>query len=136
MSFEEALATQPAWVQIWVTIMGLVIAVSVVAMLIHAPTRRDAVIVAVAMAATVAAMQWLYAKVGYVRLLGIVHVVIWTPLVIYLWRRLSDPRIASPFRQLICLFLATLIVSLAFDYADVARYLLGERGSMIPSARG
>jgi len=35
-----------------------------------------------------------------------------------------------PFRLAIWLFLATLAVSLAFDYIDVVRYLLGEGGSM------
>lgn len=32
-----------------------------------------------------------------------------------------------PFNEAIC----TLAISLVFDYTDVARYLLGERGSMI-----
>lgn len=76
-------------------------------------------------------MMWLYDQVGYVRLLGIVHVVIWTPLAIYLWQRLKNAEIVVPFRQIIWVFLATMVVSLAFDYADVVRYLLGERGSMV-----
>ncbi len=38
---------------------------------------------------------------------------------------------ALPFRLVIWVFVATLAVSLAFDYVDVVRYLLGERDSMI-----
>jgi hypothetical protein len=35
------------------------------------------------------------------------------------------------FRLVIWVFVATLAVSLAFDYVDVVRYLLSERDSMI-----
>jgi hypothetical protein len=66
--------------------------------------------------------------------LGIVHVVLWTPLVVYLWGRAKNGEITLPFRLVIWLFVATLVVSLAFDYIDVARYLLGERDSMIQAA--
>ena len=133
MTFEEAIATQPAWVQYWVNAMGLVILVSFVAMLFSARTRRDALVVFVAMAATFGCMMLLYQQVGYVRLLGIVHIVFWTPLALYLWHRLKDTSITAPFRQVIWLLLAVMVVSLAFDYADVARYLAGERASLIPS---
>ena len=134
MSFEEAVATQPQWVQVWVMILGLAILGSVIALLFQRPTRRDAIVIALVMVATVVAMQWLYGQVGYVRLLGIVHVVLWTPLVFYLWRRLGDPEIAALFRQIVIVLIVFLLVSLAFDYVDVARYLLGERASMIPAA--
>jgi len=39
-------------------------------------------------------------------------------------------RNANTFPVAIWLFVATLAVSLAFDYIDVVRYLLGEGGSM------
>ncbi|MGI9406686.1 MAG: hypothetical protein ACR2O4_09980 [Hyphomicrobiaceae bacterium] len=133
MTFEEALATQAAWIQYWVMAMGIVIAATIIVLLFSRPTRRDAVSIAATMAATFLAMNWLYGQIGYVRLLGIVHVILWTPLVIYLWRRLQDASITPPFRQMIWLLIATLTVSLAFDYADVIRYLLGEQGSMIPA---
>ncbi len=134
MSFEEAIATQPAWIQYWVNAMGLVFVVSIVVLLFSASTRRDAVVMIATLAATFGAMMWLYGQVGYVRLLGVVHVVLWTPLAIYLWRRLADATIGTPFRQTIWLVLAVIVVSLAFDYVDVGRYALGERASMIPNA--
>ncbi len=133
MSLEEAIATQPSWVQWWINWMGIVIVGSMIALLFSKTTRRDSAVILVTSLAVFFLMMWLYQQVGFVRLLGIVHVVIWTPLAIYFWRRLRNPAIATPFRQVIWVFLATIIVSLMFDYVDVVRYLLGERESMVPA---
>ena len=130
MTFDEALATQPQWVRLWIMWMALAILTTIVVLLFSKATRRDAAVVLVTNIGVYFAMMWLYEQVGYVRLLGIVHVIFWTPLALYLWWRLKDTSITTPFRQVIWLFLATVIISLAFDYADVVRYLLGERASM------
>lgn len=132
MTFNEALATQPAWIQYWVMFMGIVIVGAALLLLVSKPTRRDGLIVVASMALTAVIMNWLYGKVGYVRLLGAVHVAFWTPLVLYLWNRLGDVAIVTPFRQVVWLLMGVLVVSLAFDYVDVARYLLGERDSLVP----
>jgi len=132
MSFEEAIATQPQWVQYWLNWMGLVIVATFGVLLFSKTTRRDSLIILATMIAAYFSMVWLYQQLGFVRLLGIVHVILWTPLAVYLWNRLKNPQITTPFRQIIWLFLATITVSLMFDYADVVRYVLGERGSMVP----
>jgi len=130
MSFEDAIATQSTWVRYWVSWMGIAIIGTMIALLFSKATRRDSAIILATTAIVYFLMMWLYQKVGFVRLLGIVHVVIWTPLAAYLLWRLRDPEITAPFRQVIIVFLATIVLSLAFDYVDVARYILGERGSM------
>ena len=130
MTFDEALATQPEWVRVWIMCMAVVIVVTIVALLFSKATRRDAAVILVAMLAVYPSMMWLYGQVGYVRLLGIVHLIFWTPLVGYLFWRLKDASIITPFRQIIWLFLAIILISLAFDTADVVRYVLGERASM------
>lgn len=132
-AFEEALSTQPQWVQIWVQFLGAVIVITAVTLLFSKATRRDAVVIILSTICVYVAMLWAFQQFGFVRLLGAVHVVFWTPLAIYLYRRLRDPAIGTPFRQIIWLFLAAIIVSLAFDYADVIRYALGERASMLPA---
>jgi hypothetical protein len=131
MTFEQALATQPAWIQIWVSWMGIALTASMIALAFSRTTRRDAAIILAVTVPLYFSMMWLYEQVGYVRLLGIVHVVFWTPLALYLWRRLQDPAIVTPFRQVIWIVLATITISLAFDYVDVARYALGERESLV-----
>ena len=133
MSFEEAIATQPTWIQIWVSWMGIAILGTMTALAFSKPTRQDSLIILAVTVPMYFAMMWLYDQFGYVRLLGIVHVVLWTPLAIYLWQRLKNAAIVTPFRQVIWILLATILISLAFDYADVVRYVLGERGSMVPA---
>nr|MBX2805548.1 hypothetical protein [Hyphomicrobiales bacterium] len=122
MTFEEALALQPQWVQLWVMFMSIVLIGSVVMLLISKATRRDALIVFLANVPNVLLIQWLYDQLGYVRLLGLPHVLFWTPLVFYLFMRLKNHEIVTPFRQVIWLLLITITVSLVFDYDDVARY--------------
>ncbi len=134
MTLEQALAMQPQWVQWWTTWMGIVIIVTMVALLFSKATRGDAAIIFATNVLVFIAMNWLYNQLGMVRLLGIAHVLFWTPLALYIWKRLKNPDIGSPFRQVIWVFLATIIVSLVFDYADVARYVLGERETMIPAS--
>lgn len=131
MSFEDAMTTQPQWVQWWVTWMGIAMVATMIVLVFSKATRRDALVILLTTIAMYFAMMWLYDQLGLVRLLGIVHVVFWTPLAIYLWYRLNDPAIVTPFRQIIWVFLTTIVISLAFDYTDVVRYALGERGSMV-----
>ena len=132
MTFEDALATQPQWLQLWVVFMGSVIIASFVTLLFSKTTRLDALLILLANLGVYVAMMWLYQQVGFVRLLGIVHVLLWTPLALYLWGRLKNPAIDFPFRQAIWLLLSTMFVSLLFDYTDVVRYWLGDTMSMVP----
>ena len=134
MSFEDAIAQQPQWVQIWVKVMTVVVIGAFLILLFSKATRRDSLAILIAMVPIMLMMQWLYDTLGYTRLLGLPHVIFWTPLAVYLWWRLSDPGINAPFRQVIWVLLATITVSLAFDYVDVARYLLGERAALVTPA--
>jgi len=65
----------------------------------------------------------LYNIFGYVRILGLSHIIAWTPLLIFLLGR------RHPFSQenwagrYLYWFMAVITVSLVFDYIDVARYL-------------
>ena len=131
MTFDQALAAQPDWIRFWVLWMGGVIFASLVIFLLSKTTRRDALVIFVTNLGVYAAMMWLFQQVGFVRLLGIVHVVFWTPLAIYLWVRLKGPTIVTPYKQVMWLLLATMLVSLLFDYSDVVRYLLGDTASMV-----
>lgn len=124
-AFAADVASAPLWVQYWLNFMGVVLALSIP----FAFARVEARWALLVTAASLPAMIALHSLVGYVRLLGLVHVVIWTPFVIYLWRRREHWRVKATLsgKWILILFL-TMIVSLAFDYADVARWLLGERG--------
>lgn len=131
MTFNEAIAQQPQWVQIWVNVMGIILIGSLIVFLFSKTTRRDALILLLANIANIALMQWMYAELGYVRLLGLPHVLFWTPLAVYFFIRLKNPAIHAPFRQVMWILLLTMVISLGFDYADVVRYLLGETAPMV-----
>lgn len=68
----------------------------------------------------------LYGTFGYVRLLGLSHILVWTPLMIYLLRE------RKPFGQenwagrYLHWFMIMATISLAFDYVDLARYFMGD----------
>ncbi|KIC21464.1 hypothetical protein [Leisingera sp. ANG-Vp] len=127
MTLEEAIATQPQWVQIWLNLLFFGGFVLPLALLIWKPSRiAGAATVAVSIAAA-GGVYWIYGQLGYVRLLGLPHVLLWTPLVIWLWRQRQRTDMPALPRHIILAVSAVLSVSLAFDYADVARYLLGER---------
>jgi len=130
--FNEAmfmLAT--GWMTVWLYWMAFAITVTPLVLILSKATRLDAVIVFLTNMAMLVGMSWLYDVVGYVRLMGIVHVILWTPLLIYLVRRARTGEMPLICRLVMWMFAATLAVSLVFDYTDTLRYLLGERASMI-----
>ncbi len=134
MTFGEALATQPQWVQIWVAWLSLVLIVTPIVLVFWRKTWVDAAILAVSLVVMFAFMQWLYGEVGFVRLLGLPHVVVWTPLAFYVWTRIRSKETPGIPKAALTIFLISIVISLGFDYVDVARWLLGERGSMIPES--
>ena len=73
-------------------------------------------------------MTALFAWNGYNRLLGLGHVVFWTPVAVMLWRSGAVREATGGFGTWVRVAFATYVVSLVVDYADVARYLLGDRG--------
>lgn len=70
-------------------------------------------------------MEMLFQQIGFVRLLGIVHIVFWTPLLIYLFRRVSKIARKTFFGVYIRIYMLTISISLVIDYVDVVRYFLG-----------
>jgi hypothetical protein len=62
---------------------------------------------------------------GYNRFLGLSHVVAWTPLLVYLWRRRGEFEGSSLVERWIRVLFVTNLISLVIDYVDVGRYLLG-----------
>ncbi len=73
-------------------------------------------------------MGQLYEMLGFVRLLGFTHILAWTPLQIYLWRRREIIKVKPvQSRTFFAALFVINLIPLAFDYTDLARYILGER---------
>ncbi|MEX0316548.1 MAG: hypothetical protein AB3N21_01260 [Ruegeria sp.] len=127
MTFEEALAVQSLWVRIWVTWLVIGAFILPLGLLIWRNTRIAGLVTVAASVVAGMGVQWIYDQLGYVRLMGLPHIIIWVPVVLYLYR-LQGNRELSPWAvRLIWVIMATLLVSLAFDIVDVGRYALGER---------
>ncbi|MEZ5967467.1 MAG: hypothetical protein R3C00_00165 [Hyphomonas sp.] len=120
------IAKQPQWVQVWLDIMMVVLlGLSAVFSFVRVEARW--VLAGFLLGAV--AMLGLYSQIGYSRLLGLAHVIFWTPVLIYLLRRRAKWRLKETWSgKWIALAAIVMTVSLAFDYSDVARWLLGERG--------
>lgn len=112
---------EPAWLVIWVAWLALVNTASILFV-----RHREARVVLVAWLGNGVTMALLFEAVGYVRLLGLSHLLWWSPLLAWLgWRHAHVPRQGLYGRWLWTLF-ATNLVSLVVDGVDVVRYLLGD----------
>lgn len=118
-------ANSPAWVSHWVNVMSLVL----FAGLPFVFFRRQARWTWLLLILGAASVLTLYAQTGYSRLLGLGHVIFWTPALIYLWHQRAHWNVRSTwFGKWAIAASVVIAISLAFDYADVSRWLLGERG--------
>ena len=69
---------------------------------------------------------WSFSAKGFVRLLGIGHIV-WVPMVVWLWARLEVAPASGFFRYWLLATIALVSLSLLIDAVDITRYLRGER---------
>jgi hypothetical protein len=125
MTLTEAIALQPAWVGIWLNVL---LGGAFVLPLTLFIWRRTRIVAAVILAANVfgaLGVEWMYSQMGYVKLLGLPHILFWTPLAIYLVTKITEAGMPVWPRRIMMLVLATIVISLAFDYADAIRYFLG-----------
>ena len=132
MTLNEAIATQPMAIRIWIGWLMIVMVSGTAILLAWKDTRKDGLVAAAATLANILMMRWLYEQVGYVRLLGLPHILAWTPLAAYLFLRLKQGGMPVIPRRFATAFLISITISLGFDYVDVARWLLGERAPLIP----
>ena len=127
MTFEEATALQPAWVGIWLNILLFGAFILPVALLFWKQSRITAIVTLVASALSAAGVIWIFNELGYVKLMGLSHIIFWTPLVFFLFSKAKQPDMPAWPRRILWFVMVTIVISLAFDYVDVARYFLGER---------
>ena len=131
MTFEEAIALQPQWVQIWLNLLLGGAFILPIALLISRQSRVAGIVTLIVSLTAGFAVMWLFDRLGYVKLLGLPHILLWTPLVIYLFGQFRRPDMPQIPKVILGLVLATILISLAFDYVDVLRYILGERGPSV-----
>lgn len=120
-SQEAYISALPLWVQWWMNWMGVVLFLG---SLIFAFVGVEARWLLLAMFLTIPATFLVGYAVGWNNLWGITHLVLWTPVAIYMARRFSQIEVKSVYGVWYVLALATLWISLIFDVKDVGQYLL------------
>lgn len=82
----------------------------------------EPVAVIVSFIAAAVAMGWLYEQVSYMRLLGLAHVVCWTPAYAWVISRRHALTSGSLFAKWVYVYLIIAGISLVIDVVDVARH--------------
>ena len=122
MNFMKALLKLP---RLWVVWVGLLMTVNMLAPLFFMTTLEGKVVLGTMMASA-GLMLFIFAQKGFVRLLGLGHV-LWIPLILWLFGRV-DFAIPDTGLEAWVLTVITLNgLSLVIDAVDVVRYLRGER---------
>lgn len=109
----------------WVAWVGLLMLANMITPLFFIETLEAQVVLGAMMAGAAIQMS-IFRMKGFVRLLGIGHI-LWIPMVIWLAIGFNPERLASPFGLWVATVVILNSVSLLIDAADVARYINGER---------
>ncbi|NOD62518.1 MULTISPECIES: hypothetical protein [unclassified Ruegeria] len=125
--FNLIVAQQPQWIQIWLNVLSFGAFLLPISLLIWKQTRLTAIITVVGSVLAAVGVLLIFNQLGYVRLMGLGHVVFWTPVAWYLWRQQAREDMPVIPGWIIRAVLLTIAISLVFDYVDVIRYLMGDR---------
>lgn len=109
----------------WAVWLGLLIAVNTLGPVYFFEGLEARVVFAVFLTNAML-MMMIFARLGFVRLLGLGHI-LWVPLVPWLWIRLDQIGIDSAPGYWIISVMSMNSISLVIDTVDVIRYLKGER---------
>jgi len=122
MGLVDRIAEGPAWIYWWTRIIDTTNWLLVPL----AFTDRRAHWALTAWFANIIIILTLFGTFGYVRLLGLSHILVWTPLLIYLWRERKPFSEESLAGKYLYWFMFVALASLIFDYIDLVRYMLGD----------
>lgn len=120
------MSVQPLWVQHWMNWMGAVFLTSIVFVWGHKAARC----VLLTIALTMPMGLLIFTLSDTVHLLGIGHMLLWTPLCYYLWRveiRQPEFTFKSVYGIWLALLIATMVISLVFDIRDVTLVFAGHK---------
>ena len=125
-----AIGTEPMWLQTWVGVLGFVQLVGLVFVVGRVDgrwrVRPEPIVMLASLIAAATLMEWLYGQVGYVRLLGLAHIVCGTPVYVWFLRRRRLVGTRPMFGRWINAYLVIVGISLVIDFVDVTRHLLGD----------
>lgn len=131
LAFDADVQKLPQWVQIWMDSIGVVVLVSVVTLLIGRKSRLLGLYVLVTILASLILMVVMHTQMGMVRLLGLAHIILWSPMVWVLWRQLRNNQPSKIVSFILAILMITCTAALLFDFYDVARWIFGQRAPIV-----
>lgn len=84
----------------------------------------------IAMMGAMLVMHFIYKKRGFVRLMGLGHILFWTPFLFVSMLRLKSGGLPGDFKVWLILVSSLNGISLLIDFWDLGRYLNGERAEI------
>jgi hypothetical protein len=120
----------PWW--LWVGLLGTI---NMVVPLFFLGSVEARVVLAAILVGVVVQML-IIVRVGFVRLLGLGHILAWVPMLLWLVPRLMNLDPGTVFGRWLFAVVALDLASLAIDFVDVARYLGGDRQPVPGTAPG
>lgn len=130
MTLQEAIAAQPLWVNIWVNWLLVSAFALPLVLLIWPQSRLIGIVTALASVVAGTGVGWMFDAMGYVKLLGLPHLVIWGPLLVWLIAQVRRGHLPVWPQRILWVIVASIAVSLVFDVVDVLRYMLGARAPL------
>lgn len=122
--YSDLLTRSPDWVLIWLQVLVGTLSVSILFSLFRHEARAILFGVVMGMLMTIV----IYSQFGFTRILGVGHILIWTPTLFYMVSLQGTASVARTwFGRWLWLAILVMAVSLAFDYYDLARYMVGDR---------
>ncbi len=110
----------------WNLWVGLQALVNMVGGLVYIRTPEGQMALACLMLAFL--IMWsIYAKKGFVRLLGLGHLIAWSPLMVWYAKVVAQGNAEGLFEYWLISILAINGISLVIDFVDVVRYSLGDK---------
>ena len=130
----EAMSTEPTWLVSWLILLGGTIFLSIVFTIYKDEQgfrfRWEPLAIIGCFFLAGAIMNFMYERVGYVRLLGLAHIIGWAPIYVYLVIKRKGIGFATLWGKYVHLYLLIAGISLVIDTIDVGRYLAGDDGSL------
>ena len=112
--FFVELVRQPVWIPIWVFYLMIINLASVGFW--HEPLAK---LIFITFMISAMLMMGLYSRFGFVKILGLGHIV-WVPLLVYVLKEL--PAVEGSFKSYLVVLSISIAISLAFDITDVWKY--------------
>ena len=129
-TLNEAIFSEPLWLQAWVMLLVIAHLAAIPFALTKEKgawkLRSECVAIIVSFVVAAILMDWMYNTFGYVRLLGMAHLVAWTPAFVYVLMRRKQLGMGPAFGKYARFYLVVAGLSLVIDMLDVVRYLLGD----------